>query len=201
MKPRFILLFLIFSIFYSCKEDKIYVPKPRMYPKINFPIGHDYVWVDTLDCGFRFLKPSYASIQKDSFIFENKTPSECWFDIDLSQLNSKIYCSYYPINKENSLTDLIDDSFEMAGKHNIKAEYRRESLIEIPDKKIYGLMFEISGPVASPIQFYVTDSTSHFLRASLYFESKVNPDSTAPVLQFIRKDIDKMIDKLEWKNK
>ena len=81
----------------------------------------------------------------------------------------------------------------MAGKHNVRAEFRKESIIEKPGN-VNGLLFEISGPVASAIQFYVTDSINHFFRASLYFESHVNPDSTAPVLTFMKQDIFNIID-------
>jgi gliding motility-associated lipoprotein GldD len=64
---------------------------------------------------------------------------------------------------------------------------------------VYGLVYDLGGAVASPVQFYLTDSTNHFLRGSLYFEAKPNPDSIAPVLAYVKKDIELFTRSLEWK--
>jgi gliding motility-associated lipoprotein GldD len=193
----FLGFFILSLLISSCGEDKIFVPKPRMYPKINFPTDRLYVPLDTFGCQFHFMYPAYSTLERDSFIFDSRTKSDCWFDIEIKDLNTKLYCSYYAIDNENNLSKLINDAFEMAGKHNVRAEFRKESIIEKPGN-VNGLLFEISGPVASPIQFYVTDSINHFFRASLYFESHVNPDSTAPVLTFMKQDIFNIIDSFEW---
>jgi gliding motility-associated lipoprotein GldD len=113
-------------------------------------------------------------------------------------LNASLYCSYYRITKDKSISALINDAFNIAGKHNIKANYRRETIIENKNG-VKGILFDIEGPVASPVQFYLTDDKNHFFRASLYFNSKVNPDSTAPVLSFIKTDIDTLISTFRWK--
>ena len=88
----------------------------------------------------------------------------------------------------------------MVDKHNVKANYRSESIIENEDARLYGVLFEIDGPVAAPLQFYVTDSTSHFLRGSLYFNSQVNRDSVAPVYDFLKLDFERMMESFEWEN-
>jgi gliding motility-associated lipoprotein GldD len=173
------------------------VPKPRMYPKIDFPTERNYNPLDTFGCEFHFMYPAYAELNKDSFIYENKSSNDCWFDIAIDRLNTKIYCSYYRIDNNNSLTKMVNDAFRIAGEHNSRADYRKESIIDKPGN-VHGLLFEISGPVASPIQFYLTDSINHFFRASLYFESQVNPDSTAPVLTFMKEDIEQIINTFEW---
>lgn len=99
---------------------------------------------------------------------------------------------------ENTLDKLIGDAFILASKHNVKADFREEVLIRKPNH-VNGLMFNIEGPVASSINFYLTDSINHFVRASLYFKNTVNPDSIAPVLDFVREDIEKIITTFEWK--
>jgi len=68
-----------------------------------------------------------------------------------------------------------------------------------PDKKVYGLLFEIDGPVASPIQFFLTDSTTHFLRGSLYFKDVVNRDSIQPVFEFVKEDLEVFFESFTWK--
>ncbi len=197
MSRNHIALIVIFLFFNACKDEKVFVPKPHMYPKIDFPEKGIQTETKAFDCPFTFPLENYSTIVKDSFIFESKTSSDCWFNIEIPELNAKIYCSYYPIVSNNNFDQLVNDAFKIVGEHNTKAEYRKESLIE-KNNGVSGLMFEILGPVASPVQFYLTDSTEHFFRASLYFESSVNPDSTAPVLTFLKEDIVSIIDGFEW---
>jgi gliding motility-associated lipoprotein GldD len=52
---------------------------------------------------------------------------------------------------------------------------------------------------ASPLQFFVTDSSKHFLRGALYFTVKPNNDSLQPVIKFIKEDINRFIDTFEWR--
>jgi hypothetical protein len=60
------------------------------------------------------------------------------------------------------------------------------------------MIYSIEGPSASPFQFYLTDSAQHFLRGSLYFNSRTNPDSLAPILNFVRIDLSHLINTFEW---
>ena len=59
-------------------------------------------------------------------------------------------------------------------------------------------MYNLQGPVASPIQFFATDSCEHFLRGSLYLYHSPNPDSLQPSLAHIEKDIVHLIETLAW---
>ena len=61
------------------------------------------------------------------------------------------------------------------------------------------MLYNLTGNTATNFQFYVTDSNSHFLRGSLYFNIKTNNDSIAPVLSFLEADIIRMIESLKWK--
>ncbi|MBK8624163.1 MAG: hypothetical protein IPN86_00890 [Saprospiraceae bacterium] len=198
MKYRNVLLIVILSSFLiSCSEEAIKTPKARMYPKVIYP-SKSYVSFDTVLCNFNFRFPSYGKIMQDSFVFDGKPLHPCWFDIQIPELNASLHCSYYQVTKQKDLSSLINDAFTIAGKHNIKANYRKEAII-LNKYGVKGVMFDIEGPVASPCQFYLTDEKDHFFRASLYFNSKVNPDSTAPVLTFIKTDIDSLIATFRWK--
>ena len=61
-----------------------------------------------------------------------------------------------------------------------------------------GLVHHVSGDAASPIQFFVTDTVNHFVRAALYSNSQPNADSLAEVFNFIETDIEQIIGSLEW---
>jgi gliding motility-associated lipoprotein GldD len=99
----------------------------------------------------------------------------------------------------NDLGKHIENSHYFANKHQIKATGLEETVIARDSAKVYGLLFDISGNTASSLQFYLTDSTHHFLRGSLYFNSVPNIDSLKIVVDFIRKDVLHLINTAAWK--
>ena len=62
------------------------------------------------------------------------------------------------------------------------------------------MFYEVVGNAASQAQFYVTDSTQHFLSGSLYFYVKPNYDSILPATEYVKNDIRKIMETLQWKN-
>lgn len=196
MRIAGILLFFA-TLLTSCSEP-VMNPKPRAYPKVEYPQRTKYDSFHLDACYFTFQVPEYAKVVKDSTFFEKAPPNECWFNIYYPQFQGNIHYSYYPINKLKPFEELKNDAFEMVDWHNKKANFIEEREIRLPNG-VSGYAFNIEGPAASPFQFYLTDSTRHFLRGALYFETSVNPDSIAPVLAFVRDDIIKMIDTFRWK--
>lgn len=194
---RFLLFLFSLLLITACKEEKIFIPKPRIYPKVTYP-EKSYTTLSIDDCPFAMEIPKYFQPIKDQDRLESEKKHKCWYDLYCEQLNSYVHLSYIPIENRTEFDKLIADAFEMADKHNSKASYREELVISNPEKDVHGLIFEIDGPVATPIQFFVTDSTEHFLRGSLYFKSSVNRDSIAPVYDFLKIDIGKMIESFGW---
>ena len=121
-----------------------------------------------------------------------------WFNIDFPFYNAKIYLTYKDV--KNDLADLMEQTYMMNVKNHIsKADAINEVLIDYPDRKVYGILYDLKGNTATAVQFFVTDSTKHFFRGSLYFSAVPNPDSLAPVNEFFRADIIHMIETLKWK--
>jgi gliding motility-associated lipoprotein GldD len=188
--------FVLFCIT-SCEEN-VATPKPRAYPRVVYP-SKAYQAFDANYCNFTFDQPQYASVVQDTTYFEEKAKNPCWFNLEVPSLNAKIYFSYNPLRNRADLEEAIKDAYDMTNRHNAKASYIDEKTIHRTADKVYGVLFEVEGPVASTYQFYVTDSLHHFLRGALYFETKTRPDSIAPVAAFMKKDIDRMIGTLKWK--
>jgi gliding motility-associated lipoprotein GldD len=193
----FLLTTSVLIMITSCTDNGTKSPKPRMYPRVNFPDKGTTMYA-TSGCPFTFPYPSYTKISKDSFIYKGKPSSDCWFDINSKDLNYSLHCSYYPVSSATVLSKLIEEAFEIVDNHNIRANYRKEDLIK-NKYGVEGLLFRIEGPVASPLQFYLTDTKKHFFRGSLYFNSKVNADSTAAIFNFIKPEIDSLINNFRWK--
>jgi len=179
----------------SCQATDIPSPRPHQYPRITFPEGGYQVYNND-ECPFVMEVPTFSEVVKKEYLFGDIEASPCWFDITVSSLTATIHCSYYKIDPDQRLDKLINDAFTMASKHNIKASYREE--FEIKTQEAAGMIFKINGPVATPYQFYVTDSTQHFFRGSLYFDERVDPDSIAPVITFLEGEVDHMLRSLTW---
>ena len=118
-------------------------------------------------------------------------------DISINKMNAMIYLSYLPI--KDNLWDMLEDNRKLAYKHTVKADAIDEKYFEDSAKKVFGIMYDIKGNAASPIQFVVTDSVNHFLRGSLYFNTHPNKDSLAPVIAFLQDAMIEMRESVECK--
>ncbi|MBC7745188.1 MAG: gliding motility lipoprotein GldD [Flavobacterium sp.] len=183
---------LMCGLLASCEQD--YSPKPRGYFKIDLPEKKYQPYVD--DCPFSFDFPVYAQILKDSA----RGAKPCWKDISYPSFNGRIHLSYQAIKSTAEFNQLTEDAHTFVFKHTVKATAIDESIITFPDKKVYGIYYTIDGNAASPVQFFLTDSSKNYLRGALYFNEQPRLDSIEPVLNFIKKDIDVMIRSFKWKN-
>lgn len=144
---------------------------------------------------FSFEYPTYGHL---SFESENpKEPEPGWFDIEFPAYKARIYLTYKDV--KNDLADLMEQTYKMNVKNHItKADAISELPFINPENKVYGILYDLKGNTATSVQFYVTDSTSHFLRGSLYFSAEPDADSLAPVIEFFREDIIHLIETLRW---
>lgn len=188
---RFFYVVLLVSILASCQNEKAYTPKPRSYHRIEFPIKK-YKLVEN-GCPFAMEIPVYANI-----IANNKN-QECWLNVEFPNFNAKLHLSYFPINNTTTLNKLSEDARTFAFKHTPMATAIDQKRINNSSNKTYGLEYNILGNTASNYQFFVSDSTRHYLRGSLYFNEKPNLDSTQPALEFIKTDIEHLIQSIRWK--
>lgn len=183
-------LTIVTILFLGCGGDS-YNPKPKGYFRIDLPEKSYHK--TTNDCPFTFEIPDYTTIEVDP----NSPNTSCWFNIVFTDLNASIYISYKTV--DNNLNTYLEDSRTLAFKHTVKAFDIEQRVVMIPDKKVYGLEYNILGDAASSYQFHLTDSTNHFIRGSLYFNSPPNQDSISPVLNFIKEDIQHLFKTFEWK--
>ncbi|MFN5136118.1 MAG: hypothetical protein ACK5DG_12455 [Chitinophagaceae bacterium] len=187
--------YFIILLLSSCNSDP--VPKPKGYFKINLP-QKQYVLFNAPGYPYTFEYPVYSKVIKDSTFFDEKPENEFWINLDFPGFDGRLHLSYKEIGK-NKFSQLVDDAFKMTSKHTLKAS----SIDEIPVKGndgVTGYIFNVGGNAATGKQFFVTDSTRHFLRGALYFNSTPNYDSIQPIEQFLYADMKHLIETLLWKN-
>lgn len=184
-------MLLISLVALSC-GDRNPQPKPRGYFRIDLP-DKQYVTLDTLRF-YSFEYPTYATITPDFYSPDEKD----WINVEFPAFKGTIHISYKEV--DGNLSRYVEDAYRMIVKHIGKATGIRDSVVVNKDKNVYGLVYFIDGEgVASPLQFYLTDSTNHFMRGSLYFNIYPNNDSLQPVIDFITDDVRHLINTFEWK--
>lgn len=191
---RFAYILIILLFLFACKED--YTPKPRGYYRIDFP-EKSYSKLDR-SFPYSFEIPDYAKIEKDT----RNSDEPYWINVEVPENKVEIHISYYDLNSQNDdnqlLGELMEETRTLAYKHSIKADAIDERLFLNPKHKVYGTIYAIEGNAASPMQFFLTDSTRHFLRGAFYIREVPDIDSLRPVINFIEPDIIHLIETTSW---
>ena len=167
-----------------------YTPKPYGYFRISFPEKSYHL----LKTGFpyTFEIADYSKAVKDT----GKFSEPYWINIVTPANKADLHITYAEI--KNNLEQYAEDSRKLAYDHSIKADAIDEKLYLNPKEKVFGTIYFIKGNTASPVQFYLTDSTRNFLRGALYIREIPNIDSLSPVIQFLKTDIIHLIETTKW---
>lgn len=188
MQKKLLILVFFFTLAVSCREKPL--PKPAGYFRIEFR-NKSY---HSLPKGFPYLFdiPDYASFEPDHSV--NSEP--WWINIEVPDHKAAVHLSYKTIR--GNLSVLTEESRKLAYEHTLKASSIEEDIFLNPARKVYGTIYHINGNAASPMQFYMTDSTLHFIRGALYIRATPNIDSLRPVIEFLETDIMHLIKTLKW---
>jgi len=170
-------------------------PRPYGYHRIDIP-EYGYRQSELPGYPYRF---EYADIACIDTTLDYSEPY--WVDIFYPTLNARIHCSYKRIERNPGLGKLTDDAIRFVFDHAIKADAIPEQGFSHPEQRVYGVYYDLEGNTASPVQFFLTDSTRHFFRAALYYNAIPDADSLAPVNEVLRKDIHHLIETFRWQNR
>lgn len=182
--------------FFCCNSDYS-AGKKKGYFHIDFP-KKKYQAFDKPGYPYTFEYPVYATVSKDSTFFDDKA-GDWWINIDVPQFAGRIYISYKTIDAVNKFDSLVRDGFKMAYKQHADVSTGIEESRILTPNKVEGMYFSLGGNTATANQFFLTDSTKHFLRGALYFDAAPNSDSLGIVNEFLKKDLEHLINTLKWK--
>jgi gliding motility-associated lipoprotein GldD len=188
------LLFSIAAVCFLAGCNHEYQPKPLGYNRLILPDTEYVSLPDTLPYFFEYSK--HASILPDT----SRIRDRVWIEVYYPLFKADIHITYKSVrNSEKLLKEFFNDAYRLTSKHQIKAYAIDETILKTPSGKT-AIIAELQGEVPSQFQFTITDSTKNFLRGALYFNTKVQNDSLAPAIEYVKKDIMHMINTLEWKN-
>jgi len=192
---KIVILFIFILFLAGCKEK--YTPKPRAYFRIEFPEKEYHTFSNNFP--YQFEVPDYSKITPDKY-----NPNHpFWINVSVPENEAEIHISYFNLKNElqannPNLNELMEETRRLAYKHSIKADEIEEQVFMNPNKKVFGMIYRIKGNAASPFQFFLTDSTNHFLRGAFYIREIPNIDSLQPIIDFFEPDIIRLIETTTW---
>jgi gliding motility-associated lipoprotein GldD len=214
MKQNILVFCLVSVIYFLFSCNSTYTSKPKGYFKVDFP-ERKYVLFKQEGFPYTFEYPAYANIVKDSTYFDISPDNPFWVNVDFPSFHGKIFISYKTIGGKsvykvktqkdykdslgtNTFEGLVNDSYKLTFKNDIKAYSIEDSVMHTPNN-LSGIFFRVGGSVATSKQFFLSDTTKHFLRGALYFDATPNEDSLAPVNAFLQEDLKHLINTFKWK--
>lgn len=187
-------IWMVFGIGLCMACSSEYMPKPRGYNRIILP-EHKYIALpDTFP--YQFDYSVHARILKDS----SWIAEPYWIDLYYPEFEASIQVSYKQVKNDiNLLKEYLATAYKLTSKHQVKAYAIDEGIIKTTKGKT-AVIAALRGEVPSQYQFFCTDSTTHFLRGALYFNTATQNDSLAPVISYMQDEILHMLNTLEWRN-
>lgn len=180
---------------YACnsEEKSDYQPKPTGFNRLDLP-PHDYQLLkEGHPYSFEYSKA--AIIQKDTFA----RAEPHWIIVYYPTLNTRIQFTYKPVNNDpKRLQNMMADAAKLAFHHDKKAYSISDKILTTKDGK-KAIIFELEGEVPSHYQFFVTDTTKHYLRGAMYLMTATENDSLRPVIDYMKADCRHILETLKWK--
>jgi len=192
-----VVVFFVVILFAACNSN--FTPKEKGYPTVTFP-AKKYQLFNQTPYPYSFEYPVYATVNNKVDYFGKDMKNDGWLNIFFPNYNATLYISYnhIPASKPHLIDTLMRDAYQFVNNHNNMASFIDDSAFTT-DHDIKGVFFHIGGNVATTYQFFLTDSTTHFVRAALYYETVPNADSLAPINSFLLKDLEHMVHSFRWK--
>jgi gliding motility-associated lipoprotein GldD len=172
----------------SCTQH--YTPKPRGYFRIEPPVAvYD---------SFPYSSFPYAfNVSNEARIQVMSEDSFSSLEIHYDTLGAVVYCSFLKF-KASDFKKADAESRQLVERDAKSLQDIKEQEFDHPEEHVFGSLFLIGGESASPVQFQLTDSVSRMFRGSLYFDCRPNPDSLAPVIDYVSKDIRELMQSFKW---
>ena len=189
MRTRSGLIIVLLSVCIACVE---YTPKPRGYVRIE-PEPPQYTLFSSDSLPYTFHISHLVTIEQAP----SKNPNGS-ITLVYPSLKAKLYGSYLPITSATR-EKAERESRTLVARLSKNTETIQEQAYSNQEAQVYGSLFLLDDTSASPIQFMLTDSVSHFFRGALYYDCIPNADSLAPLTHYLQQDMIELIQSFNWK--
>lgn len=186
----FVVLPGMLSVFTGCSKG--YVPKPVGYLRIDSAEGGYRVFDNA---GFPL---SFEISEEAVAVVDSMNKGTEWLNILYPRYNATVYCSYLKLTPDN-MERLFNESRDLVYVHAGKSDNISAVSYQDTVSGVEATLYRLSGGAATPLQFTVSDGKNYLFRGALYFNSEVNGDSVAPVVDYIEADMERVIESLRKK--
>lgn len=195
LKRKISILGLLLVFMSACSSEKTETVIPKKVG--NLRVSHQFLaksYNQHLEmCDFTLDLPDYAKLtldkQQDTF---------CYCTIEIPQHKAKIHLAKARMYDSLDFRKNLMLTERQTERHITMADDVNDTLFLNRDTHVYGRVQLLTGNVAEPILFMVTDSTDNFLFGRLIFDARPNYDSILPALNYVKADIFHMIENLQW---
>ena len=175
----------------GCKEETISYPRPYAYPRINLP-EHSYSSYSSPTCDFSFEYPAFGEVE------QQKSMDSCIADIYYPPFDCKWHLTYRNIPESGKTrSQHFEEYRKLVYKHSPKITKIDEFDLKTPNGT--GTMFELYGNVGTPAKIFFGND-EHLVMMSFYFNTAEKNDSLAPVIAFMKQDMEHMVTSLNWRD-
>lgn len=179
-------LFLLVFLFAGCKKG--YVPKPYGYPRIERDTA-SYRLFNSPEFPLQFD----IAAEADAVLRGNAT-SAVWLDISYPDYGATLYCTYLPVSGKD-IDEELSKATEFVYLHAAKAS--SIEAVSFEGEGVSASLYRLYGNVATPIQFIAENNSCFLLRGALYFDFEVDPDSVAPIVDYLEDDVRRLVETLK----
>tara|TARA_B100001248_G_C27378884_1_gene455853 strand:- start:813 stop:1391 length:579 start_codon:yes stop_codon:yes gene_type:complete len=185
---KILFLFGLFLFHFSCDETN-YLPREKGFLRLEFE-KPTYQTFSSESSSLNFIyNDAYSSLEivsGDKIVLRYK---DIKIDIVLSDIE---------LENLSSFEESIRNFYMFLEPHRKKSNQISIKEFTSEDNKRFAKVFEMRGPIASPLQFYVTDSTNNFLFGSMNVTEKSDYDSIYPSIMYVKNDIFSIIESVNW---
>lgn len=182
----------IFSLLSGCSEEIAPRARPHGFHKISFPETDAYQNFETDNCPFKFTYPASGQISR----LENDS---CWIDIDFPQYGLKWHLTHRFVPDTGlPIGEHFEEHRKLIYKHSKKAT--QIAARDYNTSAGTGKAYEVYGNVGTPAYYFLSDSAQeNVLMLSFYFNTAMKNDSLAPIIEYMREEVEKSLESLRWK--
>ena len=186
------LIYICFIFILGC--DNYLMPKQSAFLRLDYS-NPQYEQINNNEFPFLFETNNILSNISDINISNESID----FILKYDELNGQVNFQYKNVASKEALDTYILDLKKTIETHSIMANSVRIRDYVLEENEIYGRIFDLSGNVASPYQFYLTDNKNSIISGFVYFNIKPNYDSILPAINYIENDIINLIESFSWK--
>jgi len=185
-----LLTIILLASLFACNSAPEPYARPFGFPRIEIPKEIKYKKFDNKTCPFTFEYPEFGTVSRD-------LADSCWVDIYFPRYDCKWHISHHSVVKgQKDRNARFEDFRKLVYKHIKKASNIPETPLKTQNG--YGVKYELYGNVGTPVELFFGNETD-VLTASFYFNTAQKNDSLAPVIDYMKGQMNHLVETIEWK--